>query len=130
MRIVGRWSVVLVPGLLVFALAAFLAQPPAWVAASSGSEAHGLTTAAAEEAETQEEAETEPQEPDEGWYSDEQARRGREAYDQHCARCHGDDLEGIGGNPALSGEQFLEHWDTVRDVRRLKAFPDTLIFRE
>jgi cytochrome c553 len=73
-----------------------------------------------EEPEVEEEPEEEPEEeveaPEDGWYTEEQAGRGEEAYDQHCAHCHGDDLEGMAGNPPLVGETFLARWDTVWDL--------------
>jgi cytochrome c len=69
------------------------------------------------EPEEVDEPEEEPEvDPEDGWYTQEQAERGQEDYDQHCARCHGDDLEGIAGNPPVIGEDFLERWDTVWDV--------------
>jgi mono/diheme cytochrome c family protein len=57
-----------------------------------------------------------PSDPDgqaataDGWYTDEQAQRGQEAYAQHCARCHADDLQ---GNPPLEGDAFLSNHQTV-----------------
>src|SRR5690349_9218795 len=44
-----------------------------------------------------------------GVYTPAQARRGQEQFEQHCARCHRQDLLGIAG-PALKGERFLDHW--------------------
>lgn len=40
----------------------------------------------------------------------EQVRRGAGVYAQHCATCHGEELEGFGPFPPLSGGQFREHW--------------------
>jgi mono/diheme cytochrome c family protein len=45
-----------------------------------------------------------------GAYSDAQADRGAEAYTAACARCHGDDLRGVGG--VLIGDQFMRGWQT------------------
>lgn len=45
-----------------------------------------------------------------GWFTPEQAERGEEDYTQHCARCHGDGLQGDGANPALAGEAFMSRW--------------------
>ena len=48
-----------------------------------------------------------------GVYTTAQAARGREAYQKHCAGCHGNRLEGLGlGNgPALVGQRFVETWE-------------------
>jgi hypothetical protein len=49
--------------------------------------------------------------PHDGWYTAEQADRGADAYREHCARCHGVQLEGvIGLSPPLSGPRFLNRW--------------------
>jgi mono/diheme cytochrome c family protein len=45
----------------------------------------------------------------EGVYTDAQATRGRGLYAQHCAECHGADLQGGEGKP-LSGDRFWEDW--------------------
>ena len=54
----------------------------------------------------------------EGAFTEEQAKRGAEAYLQHCAECHGQDLSGDGFAPALSGADFLNAWNglTVGDL--------------
>lgn len=39
-----------------------------------------------------------------------QAERGAEAYAQHCALCHGPDLEGSAHFPTLSGATFQRRW--------------------
>ncbi len=51
---------------------------------------------------------------DEGWFTEEQASGGQEAYAQACAQCHGEELQG-GVGPALTGQTFWDHWggDTV-----------------
>ncbi|MDO8793826.1 MAG: c-type cytochrome [Vicinamibacterales bacterium] len=48
-----------------------------------------------------------------GVYTAAQATRGRDAYQKHCAGCHGNKLEGLGlGNgPALQGQRFVETWE-------------------
>ena len=53
-----------------------------------------------------------------GVYTDEQAKRGRPLYDDHCASCHGAALEGGESAPALAGGEFLSGWDglTVGDL--------------
>ena len=45
-----------------------------------------------------------------GWFTEEQANRGSEAYDQHCAHCHGAELGG-GVGPALAGDTFWDRWE-------------------
>lgn len=45
-----------------------------------------------------------------GMYTVEQAERGQEAYEQHCAQCHGAELEGGGHFPPLSGDRFWSRW--------------------
>jgi mono/diheme cytochrome c family protein len=73
----------------------------------------------ADDAEADTDAETEAAEEEaaedgeEGYYTAEQAERGHDAYSQHCASCHGDDLQ---GNPPLVGDDFLARWDTVADL--------------
>lgn len=48
----------------------------------------------------------------EGWYTEQQAERGEEAYALHCARCHHVDLSGaIGLTPPLVGPEFLGRWE-------------------
>lgn len=42
-----------------------------------------------------------------------QADRGGEPYAQHCAQCHGDDLQ---GEPPLTGEAFLGSYESVWDL--------------
>ncbi|MBT4160208.1 MAG: PQQ-binding-like beta-propeller repeat protein [Gammaproteobacteria bacterium] len=39
-----------------------------------------------------------------------QADSGKDAYTQHCAGCHGENLEGRGFAAQLSGERFSEQW--------------------
>jgi cytochrome c5 len=42
-------------------------------------------------------------------YSEEQAHKGHDLYDKHCASCHGAALEGQGSLP-LSGATFRARW--------------------
>jgi mono/diheme cytochrome c family protein len=44
-----------------------------------------------------------------GVYSTVQASRGKEAFDIHCAHCHGTDLAG-GDGPSLLGSAFMQNW--------------------
>src|SRR5687767_9935238 len=44
-----------------------------------------------------------------GVFTDEQAKRGRAAFDTHCSSCHGGNLEGGEAKP-LTGERFWIDW--------------------
>src|SRR3974390_1863142 len=44
-----------------------------------------------------------------GVYTADQAERGRIAFSNNCAECHGENLEG-GDGKALSGDQFWKDW--------------------
>jgi mono/diheme cytochrome c family protein len=46
-----------------------------------------------------------------GVYTAGQAKRGADLYTKACASCHGDQLEGAGQAPALSGSDFTGKWD-------------------
>ena len=48
-----------------------------------------------------------------GVYTDEQAKRGQERYQNLCASCHGDSLEGGESAPPLAGGSFLANWNTL-----------------
>lgn len=45
-----------------------------------------------------------------GWFTREQAGRGRVEYRAQCASCHADNLAGIGPAPPLAGSAFLSKW--------------------
>ena len=49
-----------------------------------------------------------------GVYSGEQAKRGGPLYQEHCADCHGEELEGDAEAPALSGGTFLTNWNGLK----------------
>jgi quinoprotein glucose dehydrogenase len=53
-----------------------------------------------------------------GVYTQEQAARGRAAYTDQCASCHGAELSGGEMAPALTGGLFIGNWDglTVGDL--------------
>lgn len=53
-----------------------------------------------------------------GVYSEAQAKRGQEQYEQACAECHGASLTGGGDAPTLSGSEFTAKWAglTVGDL--------------
>lgn len=54
----------------------------------------------------------------EGVYTEEQAKRGADAYLNNCAECHSQELAGDGFAPALSGADFMNAWNglTVGDL--------------
>ena len=54
----------------------------------------------------------------EGVYTADQAKKGEAVYKENCAACHGDNLEGSGPMPPLSGKDFLSNWQgkTVGDL--------------
>jgi mono/diheme cytochrome c family protein len=45
-----------------------------------------------------------------GWYTQDQATRGHQLFNNYCAQCHRPDLTGAAG-PALVGETFLTQWN-------------------
>ena len=48
-----------------------------------------------------------------GVYSEDQAKRGEQAYAAECASCHQPDLGGDGFAPALSGPEFSSAWNDL-----------------
>jgi quinoprotein glucose dehydrogenase len=47
-----------------------------------------------------------------GVFTIEQADSGKRAFTQHCSSgCHGSDLTGLEGVPALAGEAFVARWE-------------------
>lgn len=46
---------------------------------------------------------------DNGWYTQDQATRGHQLFNNYCAQCHMPDLTGAAG-PALVGDAFLKNW--------------------
>jgi sugar lactone lactonase YvrE/mono/diheme cytochrome c family protein len=46
-----------------------------------------------------------------GVYSEAQAARGRDHFNQSCASCHGVQLTGTGEAPPLSGAEFMANWN-------------------
>jgi mono/diheme cytochrome c family protein len=46
---------------------------------------------------------------DAGWYTQDQATRGHQLFNNFCAQCHGPELTGAAG-PALVGNAFLQKW--------------------
>jgi cytochrome c len=53
-----------------------------------------------------------------GAYTEEQAKRGADAYMKNCSECHQAELTGDGFAPALSGADFMNAWNglTVGDL--------------
>jgi mono/diheme cytochrome c family protein len=53
-----------------------------------------------------------------GAYTEEQAKRGADAYMKNCAECHQAELSGDGFAPALAGSDFMNAWNglTVGDL--------------
>jgi mono/diheme cytochrome c family protein len=47
----------------------------------------------------------------EGVYTKQQAGRGQSAYSQECLKCHGENLMGGEGAPAVAGDEFLHKWN-------------------
>ena len=45
-----------------------------------------------------------------GVYTQGQAKRGEALYGQHCAKCHGAELEGVDQAPPLTGKDFDMDW--------------------
>jgi mono/diheme cytochrome c family protein len=47
---------------------------------------------------------------DSGWYTQDQATRGHQLFNNFCAQCHRPDLTGAAG-PALVGDAFRKNWN-------------------
>jgi len=59
-----------------------------------------------------------------GIYNLSQAERGKAVYANHCAKCHGDDLEGHDEVPQLGGAHFMADWEdqSIADlVQRIRG---------
>ena len=61
-----------------------------------------------------------------GVYTDEQATRGADTYQQECAQCHLDDLLGDGIAPALIGASFSFRWSELSIGDMLVAIRTTM----
>ena len=48
-----------------------------------------------------------------GVFTEEQAKRGEEAYQATCSECHGGDLMGDGFAPSLAGADFQGNWNDL-----------------
>ena len=61
----------------------------------------------------------------EGVHTAEQAARGRQLYQDQCASCHGDALEGVVG-PPLAGDGFLSIWSARPVVELVDKIHNTM----
>ena len=52
----------------------------------------------------------------ERFYSEQQAKRGKDQYNQNCSKCHLDNLRGVGSAPPLVGDEFRQRWHSVGDL--------------
>src|SRR5690554_758063 len=52
------------------------------------------------------------------YYTEEQVERGSGFYSQHCASCHGNNLQGSASAPPLEGLPFMSYWGS-RDALEL-----------
>ena len=59
-----------------------------------------------------------------GVYTLEQAERGERLYTDHCASCHGAELDGGDRAPGLAGDEFSFNWDgaTFRELFELTSY--------
>ena len=48
-----------------------------------------------------------------GVYTEKQAQRGAQAYQQRCSRCHRENLEGEAEAPPLIGAPFFDRWSNL-----------------
>ena len=67
----------------------------------------------------------EPRTVADGVYSDPQAGRGRQIYQEQCVTCHGDALEGSVG-PPLAGDGFLAIWSGLPVVDLVDKIHNTM----
>ncbi len=68
---------------------------------------------------------TQAQTVTEGVYTVEQAARGQQVYQEQCATCHGDALEGAVG-PPLAGDGFLSIWSARPVVELVDKIQNTM----
>lgn len=64
-----------------------------------------------------------------GVFTDEQAQRGQASYAEHCARCHGPDLQGA-ENRALVGDRFWTSWQGTTVDRLLNHISINMPFAD
>ena len=70
-------------------------------------------------------AHAQPRSVTEGVYGADQADRGRQVYEEQCASCHGDALEGLVG-PPLAGDGFLSIWSARPVVELVDKIHNTM----
>ena len=70
-------------------------MPPLWIAAAIAASCFAAS----------------PRSVWDGVYTREQADRGKSAFEADCAKCHGQNLTGGEGGPALVGEEFTRKWN-------------------
>ena len=58
-----------------------------------------------------------------GVYTEDQAKRGQEAYASECSACHQPDLGGDGFAPGLSGPEFASAWNDSLGGRPVRPHP-------
>jgi quinoprotein glucose dehydrogenase len=61
-----------------------------------------------------------------GVYTADQADRGKAAYGEQCAACHGPTLGGIDVAPPLSGNAFLNNWNNTSAGDLFARIHDTM----
>jgi len=61
-----------------------------------------------------------------GVYTGEQAVRGKAAYAQSCASCHGPTLTGGDSAPPLAGSNFLNNWNGTTTADLFSRIKDTM----
>lgn len=64
------------------------------------------------------------------YYTQEQAARGKDLYQLHCADCHRRDLKGRGHLVPLVGDRFLQRWWSVGDLFSITSMampPDNVL---
>jgi S-disulfanyl-L-cysteine oxidoreductase SoxD len=61
-----------------------------------------------------------------GVYTEAQAGRGKDAFENSCGRCHNNDLVGSERGPALKGDGFIAHWENDSLDRLFTKIRDTM----
>ena len=61
-----------------------------------------------------------------GAYTAEQATRGKAAYAESCASCHGPTLTGGDSAPPLAGSNFLNNWNNTSTADLFSRIKDTM----
>lgn len=59
-------------------------------------------------------------------YTAAQADRGATLYAEHCARCHGDTLDGVESAPPLAGDAFNNNWEGMTLETLLERMRSTM----